>query len=120
MQGLLGVQGAGDAPSEQLTLNFAKIVFEYKEMQALTIKGELGMYGPIKHGIDLQDFEFKIEKVFQKANEAIMELDDADASALLPAVQDFETGILDLLGSLQGGQDFTGGVVVPPTDDVIT
>jgi type VI protein secretion system component Hcp len=85
VQGLLGVQGAGDAPSEQVTLNFAKIVFEYKEMQALTIKGELGMYGPIKHGIDLQDFEFKIEKAFQKANEAIMNLSDADASALLRA-----------------------------------
>ena len=119
VQGLLAVQGAGDAPSESLTLNFTKIVFDYKEMQELTIKGELDFLKAQSPGLTVDDFQVKIENLFQKANEAIMKLDDTDASALLPAVQDFETGILNLLGSLQGGQDFTGGVVVPPTDDVI-
>jgi len=120
VQGLLGVQGAGDAPSEQVTLNFAKIVVEYKEMQEQTIKGEVDFIKGNSPGLSVDDFQVKIDFLFQKANEAIMNLGDPDASALLPAVQDFETGVLNLLGSLQGGEDFTGGVTLPPTGDVIT
>ena len=120
VQGLLGVQAAADAPSESLSLNFTKIAVEYKEMQELTIKGELDFIKGQSPGLTIDDFEVKIENVFQKANDAIIKLGPATSDALLPAVQDFETGVLNLLGSLSGGGDFQGGVVAPATDDVIT
>jgi hypothetical protein len=58
--------------------------------------------------------------VFQKANEAIEKLGEPAASSLLPAVQDFQDGIMNMLGSLGGDEDFEGGIVLPPTDDIIT
>ena len=44
----------------------------------------------------------------------------SDSSELLPAVQDFHTGINKLLGSMSDGGNFGGGIVAPPTDDIIT
>jgi Type VI secretion system effector, Hcp len=122
VQGLLDVQGlagrkAGKGQQELLIL---KLTADVLKIEGLTIKGEADFIKDRSPGLTVDDFQVKIEKVFQKANEAIMNLSDPDASALLPAVQDFETGILNLLGSLQGGEDFTGGVLVPPSDDVIT
>ena len=59
--------------------------------------------------------------MFQKATDAIQKLDDPAAKAdLLPAVQQFEDGINKLLGSMSDGGNFEGGIMAPPTDDIIT
>jgi Type VI secretion system effector, Hcp len=120
VQGLLDVQGLTGRKAGKGQQEFLALTADVLKIEGLTIKGEADFIKDQSPGLTVDDFQVKIEKVFQKANEAIMNLSDPDASALLPAVQDFETGILNLLGSLQGGEDFTGGVLVPPTDDVIT
>jgi hypothetical protein len=120
VQSLLDVQGIAARKAGKGQQEFLKLTADVLHIEGLTIKGELDSIKAQSPGLTVDDFQVKIEKVFQKANEAIMNLSDADASALLPAVQNFETGIMDLLGSLQGGENFTGGVLVPPTDDVIT
>jgi hypothetical protein len=120
VQSLLDVQDISLRKAGKDQQEFLKLTADVLKIEGLTIKGELDFIKAQSPGLTVDDFQVKIENVFQKANDAIMKLDEADASALLPAVQDFETGIMDLLGSLQGGQDFTGGVVVPPSDDVIT
>jgi len=120
VQGLLDVQNVAGRKAGKGQQEFLKLTADVLSIEGLTIKGELDFIKDQSPGLTVDDFQVKIEKVFQKANEAIMNLSDPDASALLPAVQDFETGILNLLGSLQGGEDFTGGGLVPPTDDVIT
>ena len=120
VQGLTSVEGAGVGTHEQ-TGEFIKLSADFLKIDDLLIKGELSLVR--KAGKDQQEFialEAKIEGVFQKANEAIVKLGESTASSLLPAVQDFENGIMNLLGSLSGGGNFEGGIVLPPTDDVIT
>jgi len=120
VQGLLKVEGAGTATQKQ-TLDFIKISADVLKIDDLLIKGELNSVR--KAGKGQQEFialEAKIEAVFQKANEEILKLDETTSSALLPAVQEFHDGITNLLGSLSGGGNFAGGIVVPPTDDIIT
>ncbi len=123
VQGLLGVEGAGAATQKQ-TLDYLKISEDVLNIDGLIIKGELVSHR--KAGKGQQEFftsklQAGIEEVFQKANEAIVDLGDpAAASALLPAVQQFHDGITTLIGSLSDGGNFEGGIVVPPTDDIIT
>ena len=119
VQGLLGVQNAGDAKHKE-EIDFLQLSADILKIEGLTIKGELDFIKNQSPGLSVDDFQVKIDFLFQKANEAIIQLGPETSDALLPVVQDFETGIMNLLGSLQGGKDFTGGVVVPPSDDVIT
>jgi hypothetical protein len=122
VQGLLSVEGAGVGTQKQMG-EFVKLSADFMKIDGLLIKGELASVR--KAGKDQQeffalDFQAKIEGVFQKANEAIVDLGEPATSALLPAVQDFHDGIMNLLGSLSGGENFEGGIVLPPTDDIIT
>jgi Type VI secretion system effector, Hcp len=119
VQGLLGVEGAGTGTHKEM-VDFVKLSADVLKIEGLAIKGELDFIKGGSPGLDLEDFQVKIDGVFQKANEAIMELGEPASSSLLPAVQDFENGIMNLLGSLSGGGNFDGGIVVPPTDDIIT
>jgi len=120
VQSLLDVQGISLRKAGKDQQEFLKLTADVLKIEGLTIKGEVDFIKAQSPGLTVDDFQLKIENVFQKANDAIIKLGTDVSDALLPAVQDFETGIMDLLGSLQGGEDFTGGVVVPPTDDVIT
>src|SRR5262245_8297815 len=119
VQSLLDVQDISLRKAGKDQQEFLKLTTDVLKIEGLTIKGELDFIKAQSPGLTVDDFQVKIDFLFQKANEAIIKLGPDASDALLPAVQDFETGIMDLLGSLQGGQDFTGGVVVPSSDDVI-
>ncbi len=123
VQGLLGIEGESTDHKHKDVIEFVKLSADFMKIDGLLIKGELASVR--KAGKDQQefvalDYQVKIEGVFQKANEAIADLGEPAASALLPAVQDFHDGIMILLGSLSGDENFEGGIVLPPTDDIIT
>jgi len=122
VEGLLSVQGAGVATQKQM-IDFVNLSADIMKIDGLALRGEVDLVRKAGKGqqefFDLH-FQDQIERAFQKANEAIVELGEPSTSALLPAVQEFEDGIMNLLGSLGGGGDFDGGIVLPPTDDIIT
>jgi hypothetical protein len=122
VDGLLSVQGAGVATQKQM-IDFINLSADIMKIDRLALKGDVIFVrkaGKGQQEFFNLDFQAKIERVFQKANEAIVELGEPSTSALLPAVQEFEDGITNLLGSLGGGEDFDGGIVLAPTDDIIT
>ena len=117
---LVSIEGVRDDKHKDES-TIVKLSADVLKIDGLPIKGELVSLRKAGKGQqEFFKFEAKIEDVFQKANEAIVDLGDPAASALLPAVQDFQDGIMNMLGSLGGGGNFEGGIVLPPTDDIIT
>lgn len=122
VDGLLSVQGAGAADQKQM-IDFVNLSADIMKIDHLALGGEMALArkaGKGQQDFFSLDFQAKIERAFQKANEAIVDLGEPSTSVLLPAVQEFEDGIMNLLGSLDGGGDFDGGIILPPTDDIIT
>ena len=124
-QGLVGIKGESQDHKHPDEIELVKLSADILKIDGLLIKGELAAITHRKAGKGQQeffslDFQAKIEGVFQDANDEILKLGEPASSSLLPAVQEFHDGILKLLGSLSGGGDFEGGIVLPPTDDIIT
>jgi hypothetical protein len=120
VDGLLKYQDslAGISVDQAIWLKLAEDVQKADE---LLFKGGLDFVKATTPGLVPDDFEVKINDVLSKDLETIQKLSDPTAQkVMLLAVQDFAAGAEHLLGSLSGGGDFDGGVIlVDPTDDVI-
>jgi len=119
---LVSIKGESGDHKHKDEIELVSLSSDFLKIEGLALKAELVSLR--KAGKGQQEFlkiEAKIEDVFQKATDAIQKLDDpASAELLKAAVQDFENGINGLLGNMGDGGNFGGGIIAPPTDDIIT